>query len=209
MGMFSALPHKKNLRHNDVCPPEQEGSQPLGLHICSFHFIELRCSAQLSCSLSGLTKPALDDQRLTWIQNVKRKPAEGRAQSDPISGSKRQFYLWTGHSLSQRRTQRNDCGKQAFRLIQLFPKLTLMQGLMEVQRWLWARPWQVSTGDKRSMLFLKLLSACSSCPEDQKIKVTLTFTLAIAESTLNTYTLLVVHQAFAGLADQGNSPALS
>lgn len=91
MGMFSALPHKKNLCHNDICPPEQEGSQPLGLHICSFHFIELQCSAPLNCSLSGLTKPALDDQRLTWIQNVKRKPAEGRARSDPILAARGNF----------------------------------------------------------------------------------------------------------------------
>lgn len=157
--MFNAMSHKKNTCVTmKSALPNKNG------------LISWDCTSAASIS-AGVTvlrtaqllpfrsnKPALDDQEMTWIQDMKSKPMEGRTQSDPISVIRRWFYLWTGHSTSERRPQRNDCGKQTFRLIQLFPKITSMQGLMEVQRWLWSQPWQESTDDQRAMFFLKILS---------------------------------------------------
>lgn len=48
-----------------------------------------------------------------------------------------------------------------------FAKLIPKPGLMEVQRRPWAQLWQVSAGDQREIMFLKLFGACSSCHEDQ------------------------------------------
>lgn len=169
MGLFNTLPHRKN-SHVKTISALLNKKDFLGPGTTRVHLPfqqASQCSTQLSCNLSGLMKSALYGQRLPQIQNVKKKPVEWRAQTKAASSSRRHFYVWTGHSISERKTQKNHSGKQAFKLIQLFAKLISMPGLREVQKCLWAQLWQVSAGDQRNILLLKLFGAHLSRHEDQ------------------------------------------